>query len=83
MPWYEQLAYKDFDNMVITEIVNKWNWTREKAENYYFNDLHKKSCFNYGVTAIGIDNEGNEYTSTRLAILRILSKLGLTISDQI
>ena len=83
MPWFECLPFKDFDNMVIEEIKKAWNWTKEKAENYYHNELHKKSCFDYGVTATGIDEQGNEYCSTRLAILRILKVEGITILDQI
>ena len=83
MPWFECIPYMDFDNMVIDEIRKGWNWSKEKAESYYHNELHKKSCFDYGVTAIGVHDDGSEYSSTRLAILRILKVEGIVISDQI
>lgn len=81
--WYEKLPYKDFDKMVIEEIQKAWNWTYNKAQNYYHNELEKRSCFDYGVTGEGIDENGQIYSSTRLAILRILKTKGIVISDLI
>jgi len=82
-PWYECLTFQDFENVVIEEIRKAWNWTKEKAENYYYNDLEKRSCFDYGVSGIGVHKDGSEYSSTRLAILRILHTQGIRISDEI
>jgi len=81
MPWYECLTYKDFDNMVINYIKNAWKWPHRKAKWYYHNVLEKRLCFDYGIDGCGIDEHGNTYSSTRLAILRILKVKGIVISD--
>ncbi len=77
MNWFEKLPYKDFDKMVIEEIQKAWNWSYNKAKNYY-HSLEKRSCFDYGSLSTGVDENGQLYSSTRLAIVRLLQKEGIT-----
>ncbi len=83
MPWYENMSIMDFEDMVISEVSKRLNITIEESEKHYHNNLEKRSCFDYGEKSVGINKDGNEYCSTRLAILRILSESGIVISGQI